>query len=132
MSMTDPIADMLTRVRNAQAAKKVSVVMPHSKIKESIAKVLLSEGYISGTKTHDQEGNKKSLEVKLKYFEGKGVIETLQRVSKPSLRTYASTSKVPRVLDGLGIAILSTSKGIISDKKAREQGVGGEVICTVV
>ena len=130
MSMTDPIADMLTRIRNGQGARKVSVSMPASKAKEAVAKVLQDEGYISGFAT-DGEGATKELIVELKYFEGKAVIETIQRSSKPGLRIYRGKDELPKVLGGLGVAIVSTSAGVMSDRQAREKGIGGEVICVV-
>jgi len=130
MSMTDPIADMLTRIRNGQSARKVSVSMPASKAKEAVAKVLQDEGYITGFAT-DGEGATKQLIVELKYFEGVPVIETVQRTSKPGLRIYRGKDELPKVLGGLGIAIVSTSAGVMSDRQAREKGIGGEVICVV-
>lgn len=130
MSMTDPIADMLTRVRNGQKARKVSVSMPYSTAKVAVAKVLLDEGYITDFEEKG-EGAAKELSVGLKYFEGTPVIETVQRVSKPGLRVYRGKEDLPKVLGGLGIAIVSTSAGVMSDRQAREQGVGGEVICIV-
>jgi small subunit ribosomal protein S8 len=128
--MTDPIADMLTRIRNGQSARKVSVSMPASKAKEAVAKVLQDEGYITGFAT-DGDGAAKELTVELKYFEGVPVIETIQRSSKPGLRVYRSKDELPKVLGGLGVAIVSTSAGVMSDRQAREQGIGGEVICVV-
>ena len=130
MSMHDPIADMLTRIRNAQAAQKETVAMPSSTKKEAIAKVLKDEGYISGFEV-TSEGVKKTLVVTLKYYQGKAVIETLDRVSRPSLRIYRSKDQLPSVLGGLGIAIISTSKGLMTDRKARAMSLGGEVICFV-
>lgn len=130
MSMTDPISDMLTRIRNGQKARKVSVSMPASQAKEAVAAVLREEGYISDFKTSG-EGAGKSLEVELKYFEGAPVIETVRRVSKPGLRIYRGKEDLPKVLGGLGIAIVSTSAGVMSDRQAREKGIGGEVICVV-
>lgn len=130
MSMTDPIADMLTRIRNGQKARKLSVAMPASREKEAIAAVLKDEGYITGYETSG-DGAARSLSVELKYFEGAPVIETVNRVSKPGLRVYRGKEDLPRVLGGLGIAIVSTSAGVMSDRQAREKGVGGEVICTV-
>ena len=130
MSMTDPIADMVTRIRNGQGARKVSVSMPASKAKEAVAKVLQDEGYILGFAT-EGEGATKELTVELKYFEGVAVIETIQRSSKPGLRIYRGKDELPKVLGGLGVAIVSTSAGVMSDRKAREQGIGGEVICVV-
>jgi small subunit ribosomal protein S8 len=128
--MNDPIADMLTRIRNGQGARKVSVSMPASKAKEAVAKVLQDEGYITGFST-DGEGVAKELTVELKYFEGVAVIETIQRTSKPGLRIYRGKDELPKVLGGLGVAIVSTSAGVMSDRQAREKGIGGEVICVV-
>ncbi|MCH9694453.1 MAG: 30S ribosomal protein S8 [Gammaproteobacteria bacterium] len=130
MTMTDPIADMLTRIRNGQSARKVSVTMPASKAKEAVAKVLQDEGYIVGFAT-EGEGAEKQLTVELKYFEGAPVIETIQRTSKPGLRIYRAKSELPKVLGGLGVAIVSTSAGVMSDRQAREKGIGGEVLCVV-
>ena len=130
MGMTDPIADMLTRIRNGQKARMVSVSMPASKEKEAIAAVLKDEGYITSFETSG-EGASRSLTVELKYFEGTPVIEAVKRVSKPGLRVYKGKEDLPKVLGGLGIAIVSTSSGVMSDREAREKGIGGEVICTV-
>jgi len=130
MSMTDPIADMLTRIRNGQSARKVNVSMPASKAKEAVAKVLQDEGYIVGFET-DGEGTSKELRVELKYFEGVPVIEHIQRASKPGLRVYRGKDELPKVLGGLGVAIVSTSAGVMSDRQARAKGIGGEVICVV-
>ncbi|MED5421423.1 MAG: 30S ribosomal protein S8 [Pseudomonadota bacterium] len=130
MGMTDPIADMLTRIRNGQKARKMSVPMPASKEKEAIARVLKDEGYIMDYQTVG-EGTQKSMTVELKYFEGTPVIEEVQRISKPGLRIYKGKEDLPKVLGGLGIAIMSTSAGVMSDRQAREKGIGGEVICTV-
>ena len=130
MTMTDPIADMLTRIRNGQKARKLSVLMPASTAKEAVAKVLKEEGYITGFST-DGEGVKKQLSVELKYFEGQPVIETIQRSSKPGLRIYRGKEDLPKVLGGLGVAIVSTSAGVMSDRQAREKGIGGEVLCVV-
>ena len=130
MSMNDPISDMLTRIRNGQKARKVAVSMPASKAKEAIAKVLQDEGYITGFAT-DGEGVLKELTVELKYFEGVPVIENIQRSSKPGLRIYRGKDELPKVLGGLGVAIVSTSAGVMSDAQAREKGIGGEVICVV-
>jgi len=130
MSMTDPISDMLTRIRNGQKARKVSVSMPASTVKVGVAKVLQDEGYITDFETSG-EGAEKTLSVELKYFEGTPVIEKVQRVSKPGLRIYRGKDDLPKVLGGLGIAIVSTSAGVMSDRQAREQGIGGEVICVV-
>ena len=130
MSMTDPIADMLVRIRNAAAVGKPTVKMPSSKIKVAIAKVLQDEGYIGGSRV-TQNGAKAELEIVLKYYEGKPVIEKLQRVSRSGLRQYRGKDAIPKVLGGLGVAIISTSKGIMTDSQARQQGVGGEVLCVV-
>ncbi len=130
MSMTDPIADMLTRIRNGQKARKVSVPMPASKVKEAVAKVLQDEGYIVGYSTAG-DGVKKELTIELKYFEGVPVIETIQRTSKPGLRIYRGKEDLPKVLGGLGVTIVSTSAGVMSDRQAREKGIGGEVLCVV-
>jgi small subunit ribosomal protein S8 len=127
--MSDPIADMLTRVRNAQAASKADVTMPSSKLKLAIAKVLLDEGYIAGYSADDAV--KPSLTVTLKYYEGRPVIDELKRVSRPGLRIYKNKDDLPKVLNGLGIAIVSTSAGVMTDREARASGRGGEVICTV-
>lgn len=129
MSMSDPIADMLTRVRNAQAAAKTEVKMPSSKVKKAIADVLKSEGYI---KDYSTEGTTKpELTVVLKYFDGRPVISSIKRVSSPGLRIYKNKDELPKVLGGLGIAIVSTSLGVMSDKQARAAGQGGEIICLV-
>jgi len=131
MSMSDPIADMLTRIRNGQGVNMESVIMPSSGTKVAIARVLQEEGYITDYKVEDAPGNKKELTVSLKYFEGRPVIETIKRVSRPGLRIYKRKDELPKVLGGLGIAIVSTSKGVMTDRKARDQGYGGEVICFV-
>ena len=130
MSMSDPIADMLTRIRNAQAAKKVTVSMPNSKVKVGIASVLKDEGYITDFRV-DENNGKPELEVTLKYYEGRGVIDNIRRASRPGLRIYRGKNEIPRVLDGLGIAIVSTSRGVMTDVAARSAGHGGEVICYV-
>ena len=130
MSMTDPIADMLTRIRNGQKARKVSVSMPSSSAKAAVAKVLKDEGYIAGFETSG-DGAKAELSVELKYYEGTPVIEVIQRVSKPGLRVYRGKEELPKVLGGLGVAVVSTSAGVMSDRQAREQGIGGEVLCVV-
>jgi len=131
MSMSDPIADMLTRIRNAQLAKKESVIMPNSRIKKAIAAVLKDEGYIENYNILE-EGIKITLEVKLKYYSGVSVIEKISRVSKPGLRIYKSSKNLPNIMNGLGIAIMSTSKGVMTQRKARMLGVGGELLCYVV
>jgi small subunit ribosomal protein S8 len=128
--MTDPIADMLTRIRNGQRAGKVSVSMPSSKLKTSIAGVLKDEGYIADFRVQDEAG-KAVMSVDLKYYEGRPVIDDLQRVSRPGLRIYKSKDELPKVQGGLGVAIVSTSKGVMSDRAARAAGEGGEVLCYV-
>jgi small subunit ribosomal protein S8 len=128
--MTDPIADMLTRVRNGQKARKMSVAMPSSNAKVAVAKVLKDEGYITDFSI-EADGAKNELTIELKYFEGKAVIEQVKRISKPGLRIYRSMDELPKVLGGLGVAIVSTSAGVMSDKQAREKGIGGEVLCIV-
>lgn len=130
MSMSDPIADMLTRIRNAQGVRKASVVMPSSKIKVAIAQVLKDEGYIEDYSVAE-EGGKAQLTIGLKYYAGGPVIERIERVSKPGLRVYKGRSEIPQVMNGLGVAIISTPKGLMTDRKARATGVGGEVICYV-
>lgn len=129
MNIQDPIADMLTRIRNASNVSKNNVQMPYSKLKESIARVLHEEGYV-----HDfvvEHGDKPTLTIILKYYQGKSVIEKIQRISKPAVRYYRGVSDLPKVLGGLGTAIISTSKGVMSDKAARKENVGGEVLCIV-
>ena len=130
MSMTDPIADMLTRIRNGQASNKTEGAIPSSKLKTAIAEVLKKEGYISNYSTSGK-GGKNILTIELKYFEGKPVIESIYRSSKPGLRLYKNKENLPKVLGGLGVAIVSTSAGVMSDRVAREKGVGGEVLCIV-
>jgi len=130
MSMSDPIADMLTRIRNAQAAEKTSVVVPLSNLKISIAKVLKDEGYIEDFIVRD-DGGKGFLEIALKYYAGRPVIERIERVSRPGLRIYKPANDIPEVMNGLGVAIVSTSRGVMTDRKARQTGVGGEVLCIV-
>ena len=129
MSMQDPIADMLTRIRNGQAANKVAISMPSSKLKVAIANVLASEGYIESVKV--VEGVKPVLEITLKYFQNKPVVESIQRVSRPGLRIYKRKDELPKVMGGLGIAVVSTSKGVMTDRAARQAGLGGEIICYV-
>ncbi|MDQ2078175.1 30S ribosomal protein S8 [Marinimicrobium sp. ABcell2] len=129
MSMQDPLADMLTRIRNAQQVGKATVSMPSSKLKASVAKVLQDEGYVKGFSVNDEA--KAELTIELKYFEGKPVIAELDRVSRPGLRSYAGKDTLPTVRSGLGVAIVSTSKGVMTDRAARAAGVGGEVLCTV-
>jgi len=130
MSMQDPIGDMLTRIRNAQARAKREVAMPASKRKSAIAEVLKKEGYIVDYKV-DGEGAAKELRIELKYFRGKPVIERVWRVSRPGLRIYKTKDQLPSIIGGLGVAIVSTSKGLMSDRDARAQGIGGEIICSV-
>jgi len=127
--MTDPIADMLTRIRNAQAASKVDVSMPSSKLKVAIAKVLLDEGFITAYSADNE--TKPTLTVTLKYFQGRPVIDDLKRVSRPGLRIYKNKDELPKILNGLGVAIVSTSGGVMTDRAARAAGRGGEILCTV-
>jgi small subunit ribosomal protein S8 len=133
MSMSDPIADMLIRIRNAQMVGHTEVAMPASKLKASIAQVLKDEGYIEDFAIRDRAGDsaKQELRIGLKYYAGRPVIERLERVSKPGLRVYKGRNDIPRVMNGLGVAILSTSRGVMTDRKARADGVGGEVLCIV-
>jgi len=128
--MTDPISDMLTRVRNSLAAGKMSVTMPHSKQKQAIAQVLKDEGYIVDFSKHE-DGTKPQLVLELKYYQGQPVIEKIKRVSRPGLRIYKGKDELPKVMGGLGIAIISTSQGLMTDRAARKAGFGGEVVCTV-
>ena len=130
MSMSDPIADMLTRIRNAQLVEKVSVSMPASKVKAAIAQVLKDEGYIEDFSIRG-EAAKPELELQLKYYAGRPVIERIERVSKPGLRIYKGAEELPRVMNGLGVAIVSTSSGVMADRHARAKGVGGEILCLV-
>jgi small subunit ribosomal protein S8 len=130
MSMTDPISDMLTRIRNGQQARQAVVTMPASTLKLAIARVLMSEGYINGV-SEQEDGPKKTLSIELKYFENEPVIERIERMSRPGLRVYKSADELPRVLGGLGIAIVSTSRGVMTDREARSGGHGGEVLCVV-
>lgn len=130
MSMTDPISDMLTRIRNAQAIQKASVNIPSSKLKTALAQVLKDEGYIDGFSVRQNDG-KAEIEISLKYYAGRPVIEKIERVSRPGLRIYRRCESIPRVMNGLGIAIVSTSKGLMTDRKARATGIGGEVLCIV-
>ena len=130
MSMSDPIADMLTRIRNAQMIAKSVVVMPSSKVKVAIAQVLKDEGYIDGFAVKT-EGAKSELEIALKYYAGRPVIERIERVSRPGLRIYKGRDAIPQVMNGLGVAIVTTPKGVMTDRKARQTGVGGEVLCYV-
>ena len=130
MSMTDPISDMLTRIRNAQAVAKTVVSMPASKLKSSIAQVLKDEGYIDGFAVREKDG-KPELEISLKYYAGEPVIEKIERISRPGLRIYKGSGDLPKVMNGLGVAIVSTSRGVMTDRKARASGIGGEVLCIV-
>ena len=130
MSMSDPIADMLTRIRNAQMVQKAIVSMPSSKVKVAIAQVLKDEGYIDGF-TVKTDGGKAELEITLKYYAGRPVIERIERVSRPGLRVYRGSGAIPQVQNGLGVAIITTPKGVMTDRKARASGVGGEVLCYV-
>ena len=130
MSMSDPIADMLTRIRNAQMVEKSVVTMPSSKLKVAIAQVLKDEGYIDGFQVRS-EGGKTELQIALKYYAGRPVIERIERVSRPGLRIYKGRDAIPQVMNGLGVAIVTTPKGVMTDRKARATGVGGEVLCYV-
>ena len=130
MSMSDPIADMLTRIRNAQQVDKVSVTMPSSKLKVAIAAVLQDEGYIDSFQIKGEQA-KPELEITLKYYAGRPVIERIERISRPGLRSYKGRHSIPSVMNGLGVAIISTSRGVMTDRKARATGVGGEVLCYV-
>lgn len=130
MSMSDPISDMLTRIRNSLQRNKRDVKMPSSKLKVAIANILKQEGYIIDYSVAEHD-KKATLTIELKYFEGKAVIETIKRISRPSLRSYKSADDLPKVMGGLGVSIISTAKGVMTDKSAREQGVGGEVLCYV-
>ena len=130
MSMSDPIADMLTRIRNAQSVEKAVVTMPSSKLKISIAQVLKDEGYIDGFSVRNETG-KPELEIALKYYAGRPVIERIERVSRPGLRIYKGRHNIPQVMNGLGVAIVTTPQGVMTDRKARAAGIGGEVLCYV-
>jgi len=130
MSMSDPIADMLTRIRNAQMVEKSTVAMPSSKVKAAIAQVLQDEGYIDGFQVKT-EGGKSQLEIALKYYAGRPVIERIERVSRPGLRVYKGAKSIPQIMNGLGVAIVTTPKGVMTDRKARAAGIGGEVLCYV-
>jgi small subunit ribosomal protein S8 len=130
MSMSDPIADMLTRIRNAQMVNKTTVSLPSSKVKVAIAKVLKDEGYIDGYKVSNADG-KSELVIELKYYAGRAVIERIERVSRPGLRVYKGRDAIPQVMNGLGVAIVTTPRGVMTDRKARAEGVGGEVLCYV-
>ena len=130
MSMSDPISDLLTRIRNAQMVSKASVSIPSSKVKVAIAQVLKDEGYIDGFQVKSENG-KTELEIALKYYAGRPVIERIERVSRPGLRVYKASAAIPQVMNGLGVAIVTTPKGVMTDRKARATGVGGEVLCYV-
>jgi small subunit ribosomal protein S8 len=130
MSMSDPISDLLTRIRNAQMVSKATVSVPSSKVKVAIAQVLKDEGYIDGFQVKT-EGNKSELEISLKYYAGRPVIERIERVSRPGLRVYKGRNDIPQVMNGLGVAIVTTPKGVMTDRKARANVVGGEVLCYV-
>jgi small subunit ribosomal protein S8 len=130
MSMSDPIADLLTRIRNAQMVAKTTVLIPASKVKIAIAQVLKDEGYIDGFKVSN-EGGKAELEIALKYYAGKPVIERIERVSRPGLRVYRGSDSIPQVQNGMGVAIVTTPQGVMTDRKARATGVGGEILCYV-
>lgn len=130
MSMSDPVADMLTRIRNAQAAKKLDVSFGATKLKEAIVEVLKSEGYVTDYSVSEVDG-KKQLTVVLKYYQGRPVIDNIRRISRPGLRVYSGKDKLPQVLGGMGVAIISTSKGVMSDRRARHIGEGGEILCYV-
>jgi len=130
MSMTDPIADMLTRIRNGQKAEKTEVRIPSSKVKRALAQVLRDEGYIEDFAV-ETDGAKAQLAVRLKYYDGRPVIERIERVSKPGLRIYRANDELPKVLGGLGIAVISTSRGVMSDRQARAEALGGEILCVV-
>jgi small subunit ribosomal protein S8 len=130
MSMTDPISDMLTRIRNAQSIGKTNVMVPSSKVKVAIAQVLKEEGYIESFAVQTKDG-KADMAIELKYYAGQPVIDRIERVSRPGLRIYRGVTEIPKVMNGLGIAIMSTSKGVMTDRKARASGIGGEVLCLV-
>jgi small subunit ribosomal protein S8 len=131
MSITDPVADMLTRIRNAQSVAKKQVKMPNAKLKVAIAEVLKNEGYITNYDIEENDNNKSTLTIELKYFNGKPVIEKIKRASRPGLRLYVGKDELPKVLNGLGVAIISTSQGLMTDRAARKAGQGGEVLCYV-
>ena len=131
MSMTDPIADMLTRIRNAQMAEKSQVSMPASKIRTAVAHILSQEGFIAGIEESEETGGKRQLHLELRYHQGRPVIQKIQRVSRPGRRRYAKAGEIPKVLNGLGITVVTTSKGVLSDRQARKENVGGELLCTV-
>ncbi|WP_186386457.1 MULTISPECIES: 30S ribosomal protein S8 [unclassified Stappia] len=131
MAISDPLGDMLTRIRNAQMRRKSKVSTPASKLREHVLDVLVAEGYIRGYSTVEFEGGKSELEIELKYFDGEPVIRSIERVSKPGRRVYSSVKNIPRVANGLGVSILSTPRGVMADHDAREQNVGGEVLCRI-
>ncbi|KAB2873854.1 MAG: 30S ribosomal protein S8 [Bauldia sp.] len=131
MTMTDPLGDMLTRIRNAQMRKKSKVSMPSSGLRQRVLDVLKAEGYIRGYSTVEFDGGRSEIEIELKYYDGEPVIREIERVSKPGRRVYASVKNIPRVANGLGVSILSTPKGVMSDAEARDQNVGGEVLCRI-
>lgn len=131
MAMSDPLGDMLTRIRNGQQANKDVIECPHSKLRENVCNVLKDEGFIRGIKTEEREGNKKVLQIQLKYAEGRGVIRQLDRVSKPGRRVYSSVKAMPRFYNGLGIFVVSTPQGVMADYKAKAANIGGEVLCQV-
>ncbi|HKJ88838.1 MAG TPA: 30S ribosomal protein S8 [Gammaproteobacteria bacterium] len=131
MSMTDPLADMLTRIRNGQMAEKQTVAMPASKLKAAVAGILKEEGFITDYEEHDEGNGKRTLTVELKYFQGEPVIAHLQRASRPGLRRYSGSGEIPNLLNGLGVVILTTSKGVMTDRQARAENIGGELLCTV-
>ena len=131
MTMSDPLGDMLTRIRNAQERKSAKVSTPGSSLRKHVLDVLQSEGYIRGYSTVDYENGRSEFEIELKYYDGQPVIREIERISRPGRRVYASVKNIPRVANGLGVSILSTPKGVMSDAEAREQNIGGEVLCTV-
>lgn len=131
MTMTDPLGDMLTRIRNAQMRKKSKVSTPGSTLRQHVLDVLQAEGYIRGYSTVEHDGQQVELEIELKYYDGEPVIREIERISKPGRRVYASVKNLPRVMNGLGVSILSTPKGVMSDAEARDQNVGGEILCRV-
>jgi small subunit ribosomal protein S8 len=131
MTMSDPLGDMLTRIRNAQMRKSSKVSTPGSRLRQNVLDVLKSEGYIRGYATVDYENGRSEFEIELKYFDGQPVIRQIERVSRPGRRVYASVKNIPRVMNGLGVSIISTPKGVMSDAEARDQNVGGEVLCRV-
>jgi small subunit ribosomal protein S8 len=131
MTMSDPLGDMITRIRNAQMRKNAKVTTPGSRLRQNVLDVLKSEGYIRGYSTVDFENGRSEFEIELKYFDGQPVIREIERVSRPGRRVYASVKNIPRVMNGLGVSIISTPKGVMSDAEARDQNVGGEVLCRV-